>query len=191
MVKVGFIVEGGSEKIIIESPQFQSFLAQHGCQLVSPVIDANGGGNLLPKNIGVFLERLQQQSADKIVVLTDLEAEPSVTVVRERIAHPQLDVIFVAVKALEAWYLADTDAMRSWLDSADFFEQHPERTEGMPWDRLAEIAQMLGTRGPGKNKVNFAKKIVKHHCFSIESAANHSDCPSAKEVVDYFAGETV
>ncbi len=191
MVKVGFIVEGGSESIIINSPQFKEFLTRHGCQLLSPVIDAKGGGNLLPKNIGVFLEQLQQQAADKIVVLTDLEMGPSVTVVRERIAHPQLDIIFVAVKALEAWYLADTDAMKRWLESADFFEKHPERTDGMPWDRLAEIAQELSQRGPGKNKVAFAKKIVKHHRFSIENAANHPDCPSAKEVVDYFAGEAV
>lgn len=191
MVKVGFIVEGDSEMIVIQSSQFRQFLACHNYQLVTPVINAKGGGNLLPQNIEVFLTRLKQQSVDKIVVVTDLEAEPSTEAIRERISHPELDVIFIAVKALEAWYLADTSAMRNWLKDDDFQEQQPEQTTGMPWDRLAAIARELDKRGPGKSKTAFAKRMIKHHGFSIENAANHPNCPSAKEMVDYFAAETI
>ena len=54
-IKVGFIVEGGSEKIIVESPQFGELLNTNGYELVTPVIDAEGGGNLLPQNIDVFI----------------------------------------------------------------------------------------------------------------------------------------
>lgn len=42
MVKVGFIVEGDCEKIIIESPQFKQFLLSCGFELVTPVINAAG-----------------------------------------------------------------------------------------------------------------------------------------------------
>ena len=188
MVKVGFIVEGDSEKIVIESSRFKDFLKSCNCQLITPVINAGGGGNLLPKNSDVYLARLRQLSVDKILVVTDLEMEPSVAVVRERIHNPDIDIIFVAVKALEAWYLADTTAMQNWLGDKNFCEPHPEQTVAMPWDRLAEIARQLDKRGPGKSKTAFAKRMVKHHGFSIESAASHPDCPSAREVVVYFSG---
>lgn len=186
MVKVGFIVEGESEKIVVESPQFKQFLANHNCQLVTPVINAHGGGNLLPRHIDVYLKRLKPL-VDKIVVVTDLETEESVEVVRARIENSGLDFIFVAVKALEAWYLADTPAMRSWLNDDDFVEALPEQTVAMPWDRLAEIARELNKRGPGKSKTAFAKRMVKYHGFSIASASHHNDCPSAREVVEYIS----
>lgn len=48
MVKVGFIVEGDSEKIIIESYSFQQFLLNKGYELVRPVINAKGGGEFTP-----------------------------------------------------------------------------------------------------------------------------------------------
>lgn len=54
MVKVGFIVEGESEKLVVESPMFQQWLHDHDCTLVTPVIDAKGGGNLLPQHIEPF-----------------------------------------------------------------------------------------------------------------------------------------
>ena len=190
MVRVGFIVEGDSEQIVVSSPLFQQFLTRHNHQLVTPVINAKGGGNLLPQNIEVFLSRLKQQNVDKIVVVTDLEGEASADAVRERIGHAELDVIFVAIKALEAWYLADTEAMRSWLKDEDFYETQPEQTVGMPWNRVIEVAKLRKKQGPG-SKTSFAKKIVKHHHFSIENAANHPGCPSAKEMLDYFAGEGV
>lgn len=92
-----------------------------------------------------------------IVVLTDLENESGIETVRSRIANENIAVIFVAVKALEAWFLADTETMRAWLDTPDFIEHFPEATPNMPWDRLKQIAQELHKRGPG-NKVGFAKK---------------------------------
>lgn len=80
MVKVGFIVEGESEKLVVESPMFQQWLHDHDCTLVTPVIDAKGGGNLLPQHIEPFIQRLSHAGVERIVVLTDLEDE----------AHPDL-----------------------------------------------------------------------------------------------------
>lgn len=185
MVKVGFIVEGDSEKIVIESPDFKAFLQENDFELVNPVVNAKGGGNLLPQNIDAYLARLDQQAVDRIVVLTDLEDEGSVDIVKGRISNARIDIIFVAVKALEGWFLADSIAMRKWLGVRNFDESQPEQTLNKPWDRLKEISNALGKQGPG-NKTAFAKKMTKHYGFSIRQAASHPQCPSAQELVRYF-----
>ncbi|HKY55119.1 MAG TPA: hypothetical protein VJM08_12470, partial [Anaerolineales bacterium] len=146
MVKVGFIVEGDSEKIVIESADFKEFLQENDFELVNPVVNAKGGGNLLPQNIDAYLARLDQQAVDSIIVLTDLEDEESVDLVRERISNARIDIIFIAVKALEGWFLADSIAMSKWLGVRNFNEPQPEQTLNKPWDRLKEISNALGKR---------------------------------------------
>ncbi len=183
--KIGFIVEGASERIIIESIAFKSFLSKNDFELVSPVIDANGAGNLLPHNIQAYINRFKQQQVDAIYVLTDLENESSNDIVRQRVEHPDIAFIFIAVKALEAWYLADTSAIQTWLKLDSFYEDQPEQTPSKPWDRLKEIANENGRSGPGQ-KIGFAKKMTKHWNFSIENAALHPACPSAKELIQHF-----
>jgi hypothetical protein len=86
---------------------------------------------------------------------------------------------------LEGWFLADSIAMRKWLGVRNFDEPQPEQTLNKPWDRLKEISNALGKRGPG-NKTAFAKKMIKHYGFSIRQAASHPQCPSAQELVRYF-----
>lgn len=190
MVNIGFIVEGDSEKIVVESSAFGQWLASHGYHRLSPVINAKGGGNLLPQNIGVFLEKLNQSGADQIAIITDLERDHSVDVVRQRIETPGVDLIFIAVKALEAWFLADTDAMRRWLNVQDFFEPHPECTQDLPWQRLKEVASIYNRRGPG-SKVAFAKNITRHHGFDISRSAQHPACPSALELITHFEQQNI
>lgn len=184
--RVGFIVEGGSEKIIVESEPFKAMLLNNGYELVTPVIDAEGGGNLLPHNIDAFIDRLSKKEVDYIFVLTDLEEEGSLDTVRQRIAHKDIQFSFVAVKALEAWYLADSPAMNQWLGCENFHEESPEQTDAMPWDRLSEIAQERGLRGTGRNKIIFAKRMVQYWGFTVEQAAQHPSCTSASELVNYF-----
>lgn len=186
-IKVGFIVEGGSEKVIVESTQFRDFLDSNGYELVTPVIDAKGGGNLLPQNINVFIERLFQNEVEQIFVLSDLEDDDSVDVVRQRLTHESIKFSFIAVKALEAWYLADSSAMNKWLGCTDFNEEFPELTVNKPWERLKEVAVARGTRGTGRNKIAFAKSMAQRWGFSVEKAAQHSSCKSAAELVNYFS----
>ncbi|CDG15736.1 hypothetical protein [Xenorhabdus doucetiae] len=188
MVKVGFIVEGASESIIISSPNFKAFLYAHGYELVTPVVDAEGGGNLLPKYIESFIDRLQKAGAEKICILTDLEEANSPNEVRTRIAHDDIDICFIAVKALEAWFLADTEAMKIWLNEDAFFEEHPEATQGMPWERLRELGRQPGKRGPA-NKVSFAKKMVNYYGFKVDNAAQHPNCHSVRELTEYFEAD--
>lgn len=185
MVKVGFIVEGETEKVIIESNKFKEFLSNNNYELVTPVIDAKGGGNLLPNNIEPFIKRLKDSQAEMIAVLTDLEDEVSVNKVKERIRHSEIKVIFVAVKAIEAWFLADTKAMQKLLNNNDFVEEFPEYTEKMPQERIQELAIKYTNRGIGSSKPMFARKMLKWG-FSIENSANHPNCPSAKVMIEYF-----
>jgi hypothetical protein len=116
--------------------------------------------------------------------LTDLEDATDVEAVKSRITTEHIELIFIAVKAIEAWFLADTDAMRRWLNSPEFFERTPEQTQGMPWDRLKEVAKANGSRGPG-SKVLFAKKMCGVALrYELERAAAHPACPSAKAFRD-------
>lgn len=185
MVKVGFIVEGDSEKIIIESSYFENFLSQKGYELVKPVINAKGGGNLLPQNIGPFIQRLSP-IADKICVLTDLENEPTISAVKSRIAHSQIDVIFITVKALEAWYLADTEAMKRLFSNNSFYEPNPESTPSMPYEYLKDLVKQYQLPSGLGAKPLLAKKMLKKYQFSIENAARHPNCASAKKFINYW-----
>lgn len=183
-MKIGFIVEGDSEKVLIESEGFQAWARAQGVEVCSPVINAKGGGNLLPHHIRPMLAQLQTSHPNHIVILTDLENAPSVAAVRSRITTQHTNLIFVAVKALEAWFLADTGAMRRWLGEPDFFEEFPEATPGMPWERLKAVANGVGARGPGLNKVIFAKRMCRTLQFKVSEASAHPNCGSAKEFCD-------
>jgi hypothetical protein len=185
MVKVGFIVEGNSEKVLIESAGFRKWASDQGLEICSPVIDAKGGGNLLPHHLHTLVAQVKRSGPDHIVILTDLEDATDVEAVKDRITREHTNLIFVAVKALEAWFLADTDAMRRWLNAPEFFESTPEQTLGMPWDRLKEVAKAYGSRGPGSNKVLFARKMCGAALrYELERAAAHPACPSAKAFRD-------
>jgi hypothetical protein len=184
MVKVGFIVEGFTEKVIIESDIFNDWAKTHGLEVCGDVINAKGGGNLLPQNIVPMVNQLQQSNPDHIVILTDLEEEPSEDAVRQRIGTAHTNLIFIAVKAIEAWFLADSAALKKWLAVEQIFEEKPEQTTGLPWIRLKEVAASFKKQGPGSSKPGFAMRMVKHYGFSIEKAAQHPACPSAKRFHD-------
>lgn len=189
MVKIGFIVEGDTESIIVNSPAFIAFLRTNNFELVTPVIDAKGGGNLLPKYVDNFVARLRNVGAERSCILTDLEDAASVADVRARIAHQDVDISFIAVKAVEAWFLADSEAMKKWLKVDTFNEELPEATTEMPWDRLKVISRELGKQGPGSSKTAFARRMVTHHGFDIQSSARHPACPSAHELVEWFENQ--
>lgn len=179
MVKVGFIVEGDTEKVLVESDKFKQSLIDSNIELIRPVLNAKGGGNLLLENIDPMVLQLKQNQAEFIVILTDLEYEISEVLVRNRIVNQHTDLIFVAIKAIEAWFLADSNAMNKWLKIDNFYEELPEETPDLPWERLKEIAKELNKRGPGSNKLAFAKRMVKHYDFQFKQSALHANCSSA------------
>jgi hypothetical protein len=137
-----------------------------------------------------MVAQLAQSQPDHMVVLTDLETADDAATVKARITQNHTSLIFVAIKALEAWFLADTDAMQRWLNNQHFFEPFPEQTPGMPWERLKEIAKQYEARGPGASKVIFAKNFCNKHNYKISNSANHVKCPSAKVFCDALEGLT-
>ncbi|MBT4330577.1 MAG: hypothetical protein HOD58_11685 [Gammaproteobacteria bacterium] len=189
MVTVGFVVEGPSDKKLVESKGFQQWL-QETCNLevVSPVVDAGGNGEMCNTKIGTYIEKLKMiANPDKTVVLADLDPDicaPCITRRKEIIGSDNIDLVVIARKAMESWFLADTEAMRSWTNDSSFYQPLPEATDDMPWDLLREIGLAKTGRGPGSSKVIFAKKFINKHGFDVMRAANHPDCPSARYFVD-------
>jgi len=187
MVRVGFVVEGASDKKLIESESFRAWLRDEcGIQVLDPVVDAGGNGQMCNRNIGVLVEKLRiQASPDKVVVLADLDPDscaPCVEKRKEIIGSSGIDLVVIARKAMESWFLADTKAMRSWTGDAGFREEHPETLAGMPWDRLKEIGRQIG-RGPGNKKI-FSRRFIRDHDFDVRRAADHGNCPSALYFVE-------
>jgi len=186
VVKIGFIVEGDTEKILLESKNFKDWTKIIGIDICHPIENATGSGNLLPKNIVPLVERLKLQAPAYIIILTDLEHDFDKKAVFERIGTEYTQFIFIAVKAIEAWFLADTLALNKWLKLEDVYEDFPEATPALPWERLKMLANEHNKRGPGGSKPAFALQMTKHHGFSLERAASHANCPSAKEFYDFL-----
>lgn len=191
MVKIGFIVEGDTEKILLESKNFKDWTKSIGIDICHPIENANGSGNLLPKHIKPLVERLKLQNPTHIAILTDLENDPDKQAVINRIGTKHTQLIFIAVKAIEAWFLADTLALSKWLKLENVYENFPEETPALPWERLKALASEHNKRGPGGSKPVFAKQMTKHYGFSLKRAADHPNCPSATEFYGFLSGLTI
>ncbi len=188
MVKVGFVVEGISDKKLIESTSFKEWAKQEcGLEILDEVVNAGGNGNMCTQKIEIYIQKLiVQAQPDKIVVLVDLDPEdcaPCITERKKMIANKNIDLVVIACKAMESWFLADTQAMRKWLDNVNFYENKPEETKTMPWEYLKELGIKYKGRGPG-SKVRCARMFLNQYAFEVKRAAKHPNCPSARYFVD-------
>jgi len=109
--------------------------------VVLPTVDAGGNGQLCSRKITAFVDKLkiQAKNPDKVVVLADLDPDrcaPCISKRKEIIGNDGIDLIVIARKALESWFLADMEAMRRWTGNKGFYEDQPETLSEMPWDRL-------------------------------------------------------
>lgn len=185
MVTVGFVVEGASEKRLVESELFKKWLREDcNLEVVKPVVDA--GGKMDSVHIEAFVKNLKKTAnPDKTVVLADLDPDNRVPCVEKRkelIGSQGIDLVAIARKALESWFLADTEAMCRWLGDDTFCEVAPETLAGRPWDRLKELRDKKGS-GPG-TKVRFSKRFIRDHRFDVRRAAQHTQRPSARYFVE-------
>lgn len=185
MVRVDFICEGETEKIIIESRFFKKWLASLQIDRLNRVIDAGGNGNLLPHNLSKYTEILTKLGAEKIVIITDRDNHPCITSVRERIQPPESHVLIVAVQQFESWFLADTEAISTLLADPNYVCNEPEAIE-TPFEHIRKLLLAKKTRGIGREhgKKILANRMLNHHHFSIARAAQHPNCPSAKYFMD-------
>ena len=178
---VGFICEGETEKLLVESTRFQQLLASYRLACVG-VIDATGCDNLLPHRVEVFRSILIDKGAEKVIILTDLDEDQCLTLTKNRITHRPDQVICVAVKKIEAWWLADTLTLSRLLGKKDYKFKFPER-ESNPFEVIRSlVSQHTGNR-IDTSKIKLANKLL-NLGFSLESAAQHPRCPSARYLLD-------
>lgn len=187
VVKLGFIVEGASEKAILKSSMFHSLMGRLGLAYVENVIDAKGGGKLLPQHLEDQIERLQAEGATQIIILTDQEDAPCITSVKERINPDGHHIVVVAVKAIEAWLLADSKAVSTYFGTK-FSCENPESFD-KPFLYLKEEKLKLTNRGVS-DKGQLCSRILASG-FSLEAAADHPNCPSAKYFLDKLKSLTI
>lgn len=184
MVNIGFIVEGDSERILLESEMFVNWLAENNLTCSRPIIDAEGREKLFDSGRLDNYIRLCQRGKpepDQIVVLLDFEDDPCFTSIKERITPTTFEkpVICIAKKAIESWYLADRQAMCEWFKSSEYNYQTPEIMDKKPHEFLKQFCEEFRVRGPGGSKPLFARNMINKYKFSIDRAASHPHCPSA------------
>ena len=99
MVTVGFVVEGDSDKYLVESDLFRKWLRQNcNLKVVGQVV--NAAGNMCRRNVEDKVRLLRiEANPDKVVVLADLDSDGSVQCVRERkkiIGSQGIDLLAIA-----------------------------------------------------------------------------------------------
>ena len=176
MVKVGFICEGETEKIIVESDSFKQLLLQYNC-IFKKAINATGNGNLLPKNILPFIEILKDEGVEKIFIISDLDKDECITNTKLRINAPNSIIVIIAVKQIEAWFLADT-LLLSKIFGEPFEYPFPEN-ESTPRETLKSLFLQKTKRVIGDSKPKFAYNMVSNG-FNLLNAAKHENANSVK-----------
>jgi hypothetical protein len=182
MVKIGIICEGNTELILFQSDDFLAFLQSLEIELVG-IVDAQGSGNLLPHNIAGYIAALDAVGAHHIFVVTDLDENVCITKTKERIGAPGNLVTIVAVKQIEAWLMADTLALGTLLGH-DVTIEFPE-LKVEPFTAINALLVHFRGRGIGNKragKIKLAKRMTEIG-WSIERAANHEQCASARYFV--------
>lgn len=180
-MKVGFLVEGGCERIVLRSSAFLAFLHRSGIELVGDVIDMDGKGNLKQSSQRMQnqVQTLRNRGANWIVVLRDLdEAETDEAVARVKAEVYKADDLTtcLAVQEIEAWFLADSGTL-SVLFGTPFSCEFPQQIS-KPAGHLNDARLKYTGRGI-KDKKGFASAMI-NNGFTIERAAAHPNCPSAR-----------
>ena len=178
MVTLGFIGEGASEKMILESQAFKQFLNDCNVNFIPEVIDIEGGGNLLPDAREESAKLLVDKGATHIIILADKETATCISAVKERIAAGKDQSVIISVKTIESWFLADSVTL-SRLFRKNYEFGFPEATEEMPIDILRKEFVVHTGRGFGSRKIRLTNKMLSEG-FSIQNAASHPNCPSAR-----------
>lgn len=182
MVKLGFIVEGDTEKILLESKAFKNFLNELQINYVPEVINAKTQSMLLPNKREEFTEILRDKGATKIVILTDQDKDSCISQTKARICPDENQICIIAKKEIESWFLADNLAMAQFLGLTTFSYLNPELPES-PIKEIKELRLQYQNKGVSDKKI-FAKLILNKNNFSLRRAAAHPNCSSAKYFID-------
>ena len=171
MVKVGFICEGDTEKILVDSCDFERILKECNIEKVDS-INLGGVLNLIEEKRIPKIQELISQGAKYIITLRDKDDIECFTKVKGLYEICPMEYFVIAQKEFETWFLADPVLKKCLGDDKLYFE-YPENVS-KPFEIINKH------RGSGiTSKPKFAKKMIGLG-FSIENAAKHPNCPSAK-----------
>lgn len=184
MVKLGFIVEGDTEKIILQSDAFQDYLRKLELNFIEKVVNVGGADKLLPKFLEPITNILVDEGATHIFILTDLDEDKHVNKTKERIEAQDIHIVVIAIKTIEAWFLADTDTISAFFQEKMYFE-YPEQIDN-PFEAIKELR--LSKLGRGVSSKKILARILLKCGFSIEKAAQHPHCSSAQYFIKKIEG---
>jgi uncharacterized protein YfkK (UPF0435 family) len=187
MIRVGFIVEGDSERIVYESEDFQEILKRLNLTNAGVITPQSRTKFFNPDQLRMYYQNILKRSPDKVFVIIDKETDSEcLSEIKKNISciDQSNQINIIQVKTLESWFLADSEAL-SLAFHRRYRYENPEKTENHPFEELQKEFKINTNRGLGSKESTLpAKKMVNKYKFSIENAANHPKCPSAKYFLD-------
>lgn len=191
MVNVGCIVEGQSEAIVYKSSAFKSLLERLNLNLVKTVTPGGRYKFFNREQIIKYCNEMFDDGVEKIIMIIDKETnDECLSDIKKGIYNcdPQNQIIIIQVKTLESWFLADSEALSKAFQEKYNFEDNPEKVEGDPFSILQNLFIEKTGKGLGpKDSTLPAQKMVYKFGFSLQNAANHPNCPSAKYFLQKLA----
>ncbi len=106
-----------------------------------------------------------------------MDNDQCITNTKTRIAPLPNHTIIVSEKAIESWFLADVNAMQTYLQDPAFTYDYPENA-AHTFEEIRTIR--MARHGIGVSKVILANNMARKCNFSILNAAKHTHCNSAK-----------
>lgn len=173
MVKFGLICEGETENIHFNTPEFIELLREFKLELVG-IVETGSKNQYFQDRLIKHRQILLDKGAEKIMVLVDLDTDTCITLTKQAVQPFNNQTVIVAVKEFENWYLADTVALQNLLGREVAIIENPEQEP----DAEKKIIGLRG-KGFGGSKPRLAN-AMKRSGFTIERAALHQNCPSAR-----------
>jgi hypothetical protein len=171
VVNLGIICEGETELIHFNGPAFNQLLKSLDINLVG-VVETGSKTQYFADRLSKHRQILLDKGAQKIIALVDLDRDSCITFTKQSIPQFENQLIIVAVKEFENWYLADTAALSNLLGRDTIVDLPEEENEAEK-----AIVRLRG-KGFGNSKPRLANAMHRNG-FTIENAARHPSCPSA------------
>jgi len=186
LVKIGFIVEGDSEAILLKNENFITFLKS--LNLLSDkefVINAEGMSNLyhpnanfdtISRKVNGWIQILLSKGVEIIFFLIDFDnSDACFTLFKSKVFLQEGNIVIIARQTLEAWFLADQQALSNYLQQ-NINIQSPESFL-QPFEEIKALRLKYRNKGISDKKI-LVKDIIRSG-FNLVNAATHPACPSA------------
>jgi hypothetical protein len=173
VVRLGIVCEGESELVVFNSVIFKDYLKSINIELID-VQETGSKNQFFEGRLEKHRATLLDKNVDKILFVFDLDKDECLVKSKLDSDIKTGEIGVIAIKEFESWYLADNKAISSLLNK-EINVEFPESLD----DPIREIISLNNGKGFGRSKPFLAKKMVVNG-FSIENAAKHPNCESAK-----------